>query len=221
MSRPICLLLIHGFGGTTQEIAPLARQLEQRGLTVAMARLAGHGEPGSPIDNLSCGQWVASVRNQVQRLSRDYRVIPVGFSMGGLIAVTLYSEQPFDGMVFVNTPIYFWNLPQLVKNLLCDFSGACRYYAGSAGRVTPYTMVQFLRLLLQAQGLFPQVDCPGLVVQSQDDESVWPASADFISKRLGQPPERYRAAGGHQVLKNPYQCQAIADRIAALCSLLE
>lgn len=223
MEKPLCLLLIHGFGGSTLEVQPLADLLHAHGYTCHLAQLAGHGEEQKAIQNLRWQQWVDSVQADYQSLAKRYRVVVIGFSMGGLVAAMLNRTQSFAGMVFINTPIYFWHLPQVAKNLFTDFPHAAHYYfVKSAGRVTPYTMLQFLKLLQTAKPAFKEIHCPTLVVQADDDDSVWPQSACFICRQVGGYKQLYRThSGGHRVLLTPKECRGIADSIIAYLHRLE
>lgn len=215
MALPLRILLIHGFGGDEREVLPLARLLSQRGYDCHVVHLAGHGKDRTAIDNLPWGRWVESARQQVAALGAGHRVVLVGFSMGGLIGTILQGAHPFAAMVFINTPIYFWHLPQILKNFQRDFAAALhRYLIHSAGQVTPYTMWQFYKLLRYAKPLVSQVRCPALVVQADDDDSVWPCSASYIRDHLTGSVTLFRVkAGGHRVLAHTTACAQIARQV--------
>lgn len=216
--KPLLVLLIHGFGGGAYEVAPLASLLEADGIPCRIVRLAGHGPGKTPIEPLPYHAWIDSARRAYAALRPHYRVFCVGFSMGGLIAAQLNYERPFAGLALISTPIYFWNLPQVARNLQADFSAeARRYLIESYGRTPLPAMLQFLRLRAAVAGKFSHINCPVLIAQAMDDDTVWPQSAEYLARRVRGPHMVYRAlSGGHLLLCDPYECAEIARRLRIL-----
>lgn len=156
-------------------------------------------------------------------------VVVIGFSMGGLIAFQLASSQ-FAGsqtansmpdsqtansltgspkirsILTINTPIYYWNLLQVAKNLLDDLSHlrldhTQRYLRAKDNSPIP-AMLEFLKLLRNTKRLLPQVNCPALILQAKDDDTVRLSSVNYLLSHLGssQKSAKFIGRGGHLIL---------------------
>ncbi len=97
---PLGALLIHGFMGLPQELQPLGESLAARGLTVGSVLLAGHGQHPEKLAGVRWRTWYASAREALQQLqARCERVIVIGYSMGGLLALRLAAHERIDGVI--------------------------------------------------------------------------------------------------------------------------
>ncbi|MGV4924103.1 alpha/beta fold hydrolase [Streptomyces sp. BHT-5-2] len=86
------LLLIHGFGGTAAHWEPLMGALPPRFHAVALD-LPGHGTHRMPVDTpLSAVR--ACLVDALERLGVTGPVVPVGHSLGGLVALDLAGAEP-------------------------------------------------------------------------------------------------------------------------------
>lgn len=200
-------LLLHGFGGGPYELDRLAQRLEDMGYSVSCPILAGHEDIPRGLARTTSSQWIQSAETALLDLgvpSED--VLVVGFSMGGLIAASLSERYSYKGMITINTPIDFWNLPQVAANLFHDVKTRStvylRRYLNAKGNSPVPAMIQFTRLLRRGKRCFPYVVCPLLVLQTKDDDTVGMRSPEFIYRNAGTRKKSigYFSKGGHGVL---------------------
>lgn len=208
-------LLIHGFTGCRNDLAPLRERLDQLGYKVSAPVLKGHETSSCELKTASRYDWVACAQDALDDLrSSCLSVIVIGFSMGGLLAANLCQSNDFDGIVFINTPVYYWGLGRMVSDLHSNFKPSLKKYA-YAFRNTPFhAMLEFQLLLSKTKSIFQNVKCRSLVVQSADDDVVNPKSAEYIFSRLqGQKEIKIVPQGKHVVL--------LSDRSAQVCSYVQ
>ncbi|MDL2273787.1 alpha/beta fold hydrolase [Oscillospiraceae bacterium OttesenSCG-928-G22] len=185
------VVILHGFAGGPHETDVLQRYLEERNYPVISPVLAGHG--GTRRDLLRHGpeEWIASAKRQAEALCAAYGPpVLIGFSMGGLIAANLFSEVGARALVTVNTPIYFWNIPQIARNIQSDLQtgqrGHIEHYRSSVGKVPVRYALRFLMLLKKTKPIFWELSCDALVLQCMDDDTTWPKSAEYIKNCIGK-----------------------------------
>lgn len=205
------VLLLHGFGGGIHEVTPLAKRLEVEGYRVYCPILAGHDKIPEKLKKVKYKQWIKSAEGSLSRIGVDpAEVVVIGFSMGGLLAAQLSRTYRFRAVVTINTPVDFWNLPQVGKNLMQDLCSRStrnvrRYLA--AKRRSPFkAMLQFRMLLEDTKKYFSRIHCPVLVIQTLDDDTVGMKSPEFIYRNVSSKERAiaYFEHGGHGVLRSPW-----------------
>lgn len=88
------VLCLHGFSGTPYEVKPIALELNRRGYRVLCPLLIGHGRGNDALANSRWEDWLISAKFAFDKLARDWdKVMIVGFSMGGLLALKLAHER--------------------------------------------------------------------------------------------------------------------------------
>lgn len=198
-------MIVHGFAGSMNEIKYLAEYLLARGLDVHTVLLAGHGGTKKELKKSSCQDWINSVGSAVTALRQEYRrIFLIGFSMGGLINAHFAPLPEVGKVVFINTPIYFWNLKIIATDII---SGIHRrsfdkiaYYKKSVLGASIKSGVDFLKILLMSKKKIASVKKPALVVQCVNDESVYYRSAEYIKNKIGSCADlKYYQGGCHQV----------------------
>lgn len=210
-------LVLHGFGGGPYEVAPLAAHLEALGYEVAMPVLAGHTSTSQAMRKATYRDWIASAEGEVIRLHESGKeIVIIGFSMGGLLAFHLASIHPVRAIVTINTPIYYWNLRQVMRNLDEDrrkrsLANTKRYLEAKKSSPIP-SMFQFLRLLHQTKKKLPEVSCPLLVIQAEDDDTVRRRSVGYIRTHSASKEvmTRFFPEGGHVILLSPQAHEVIS-----------
>ena len=90
------VLLVHGFGDTTQSVRRLAEDLHVRhGWTVRAMLLPGHGRTLADFDAVGSDQWRAAVHEEYVALCASHAVVTmVGLSMGGALATIEAARYP-------------------------------------------------------------------------------------------------------------------------------
>lgn len=218
------VLIVHGFGGCRQEVLPLAQYLEERGLLVSVPLLPGHGNGRKDMGLAVRGQWLRTVGQAYEVLADQCeRVYVVGFSMGGLLSIRLLTEglpaelrrrDQLEGLVTVNTPVYYWNPRQILLNALRgDERSVLRRNRRTAGAYPLRAMWEFQMLLSETKGHFRRIQCPALIVQTADDDTVWPCSGDYLLRRMAGERRMVKLPrGGHQI----FQSSAAGDAFRAI-----
>jgi carboxylesterase len=101
---PHGVLVLHGFTGSPWSVRPLAESLANRGYTVELPLLPGHGTAIEDLVPMRWGDWTRAARAALDELSsRCASVGIVGLSMGGGLAIWL-AERTVDlaAVVVVN-----------------------------------------------------------------------------------------------------------------------
>ncbi len=191
------VLVVHGFGGTPAHLRMLGEHLNAGGYTVLGALLAGHGTDLEHMEDTGRRDWLDSTRGGFRALSEDCRRVHLfGFSMGGLLCLSLAGEESPASLTTLNTPIKLrdrrWPLTHLLRYVerfrMWESDGpepegeAARYavqYEGFSVRAA----VELLDLLRETKARLYEVTCPLLVIQSRVDESVRPISGEIIMRR--------------------------------------
>jgi len=105
---PVGVLLSHGFTGSPYSMVPWGRDLADRGYTVRVPRLPGHGTTWQQMNRTTWSDWYGALETELDIL-RDTceRVVVGGLSMGGCLALRLAEQRPHDvdAVVVVNPAI--------------------------------------------------------------------------------------------------------------------
>lgn len=225
--KPKCLI-IHGFGGGLYEVEPLASYLASLGYEVVCPVLKGHGLSRKEMSKAKYKEWIASAEQELIKLRESGdEIILIGFSMGGLIAFNLACTYKIQAIVTINTPIFFWNIYQVFRNLTADIANKnlnhCQRYLRARNNSPFLSMVQFLRLLHKTKPRLKEIDCPLFIIQAKDDDTVRRKSVDYMNGHVSSAHKRikYFPEGGHLILLSPTAKQvmtAVEDFIKTIFS---
>ncbi|HEY4182743.1 MAG TPA: alpha/beta fold hydrolase [Kofleriaceae bacterium] len=92
---PLGVVVVHGFTATPFEVAYLGKKLGERGFSVAVPLLPGHGTTVEDLDATTWHQWADAVAAAVDRMAgKCDRVALVGSSLGGLLSLYTASRRP-------------------------------------------------------------------------------------------------------------------------------
>ena len=211
------ILLIHGFAGDVQEIKPLRDYLIRRDYVVASPLLPGHGKTKKELGKSTRYDWIDAVEKEYLDLMRECsKVVVIGFSMGGLLAVNLWNYG-FAGLITINTPVYYWNPKRIAINLISDFKVSGKRYLKASTDKSFSSMLEFQKLLTDTKPMFRNITCKTMVVQARDDDAVYYKSADYIFKRVSADKRIYKVPeGGHMIFQSESGqevCRMIEDFI--------
>ena len=115
-------LAIHGLGSGIHEMLPLAEYLNGIGYDASCPLLKGHSSTREDMKKATYKDWLASVESELLGADGNSdEVLLVGCSLGGLIALNLACKyRKVKAVVTINTPIFDFNIGQLIVNLMAD-----------------------------------------------------------------------------------------------------
>jgi carboxylesterase len=191
------VLLCHGFTGSPQSLRPWAQYLAERGLTVSLPLLPGHGTRWQDMAVTGWQDWYAEVDRELRALREECeRVFVLGLSMGGALALRLAAKHgdAISGIVVVNPANKVHGaaahaLP-VARHLVRTTKGLANDIAKEGMDEVAYDRVplhaanslrNFLRIL---DGELPQVTQPLLLLHSPQDHVVPPADSARILGRV-------------------------------------
>ncbi|KUM82123.1 alpha/beta hydrolase [Streptomyces curacoi] len=190
------VLLCHGFTGSPQSLRPWAEYLAERGLTVSLPLLPGHGTRWEDLRLTGWQDWYAEVDRELRNLrDRCARVFVAGLSMGGALALRLAAKhgEGVAGVMVVNPANkvhgrYARTLPvsrhlvRTVKGITGDIAkGGVEVGYDRVPLHAAHSLRNFFRLV---DGELPQVTQPLLVLRSAQDHTVPAADSARILSRV-------------------------------------
>ncbi|MGW1894777.1 alpha/beta hydrolase [Streptomyces sp. NPDC002004] len=193
----IGVLLCHGFTGSPQSLRPWAEYLAERGLTVSLPLLPGHGTRWEDMQLTGWQDWYAEVDRELRALRDRCRTVFVcGLSLGGALALRLAAKHGDDiaGVVVVNPGnkvhgLAAYALP-VARHLVRTTKGIASDIAKEGSEEIGYDRVplhaahslrQFFKLV---DGELPQVTQPMLLLHSPQDHVVPPADSARVLSRV-------------------------------------
>ncbi|MFE1290127.1 alpha/beta hydrolase [Streptomyces sp. NPDC058751] len=191
------VLLCHGFTGSPQSLRPWAEYLAERGLTVALPLLPGHGTRWEDMQLTGWQDWYAEVDRELRALrGKCSRVFVFGLSMGGALALRLAARHGdgVAGVVVVNPlnkvhgatarllPVLRHLVPS-AKGIASDIAKEGSEEIGY-GRVPLHAAYSMHRLCGIVDAELPQVTQPLLLLHSLQDHVVPPADSARVLGRV-------------------------------------
>jgi len=215
-------LLIHGAGGSPEEMRPLAEHLFGQGLTVlgirlpldpaysdtgfteyakAIFRRGGRNHRGGSEADGS-GAWSACLANAEVALDTMLVYSPdtyvAGFSFGGTIALNLMQKFPVKGTILLAPGLF-----PAGGTRFAMFWAARRLMPGLTRKAMPVRsmMLDFTERTRANLGSGP-IENPMLVIQAADDPVISARGYQFLQKRASSPKSRFvlLGKGGHVIV---------------------
>lgn len=216
--KDLGFLIIHGFGGSIGEVQPLNKFLLDNGFLTACPTLKGHTGKRKDLKGISYSEWINSAEEGLMKLLEDReKIILIGFSMGGLIAVNLALKHKVCGIIMLNTPIYHWDIKIILFNIRDDFRkgkyDSLKFYAGASLSLPFSAMLNFKALLYKTKPLLTQIKCPILIAQGLRDDTVKHGSAKYIFNNVSSEKKKlsYYNNSNHMICKGQDQKELFND----------
>ncbi len=192
------VLLIHGFTGSTSEMAIIGNYFHQHGLTVLAPLLPGHGTTPEDLNTKRWQDWARHVEESLHQLSTECRsVFAVGLSLGALLSLYLAANHStVQGVVAYSPPLpianarsYLFPLKYLIpslpkpKNYFADPDAEAKLWDYAVAPLRAYyELLEFIRITKRD---LHRVQCPILVVHSTKDSIIHPRSARNVLEGVG------------------------------------
>ncbi len=179
MTRVLCL---HGLGGTGATMWPIVAACIDAGFTTLAPTLPGHGTDPTDLLGVTWTDWLDA--------AREWKAdVVIGQSMGACLALQLAAERRCDAVVCIN-PLAAD--PDAVEALVWRKSRRHLWIDVAASTVEEfaYERLPIDSLIAAAEGVasidLAAIDRPVLLITSDNDDVVDPASSDAIAAALNQ-----------------------------------
>ncbi len=202
-----CIFMIHGFTGSAPELYPLAKLLNDKGYSVIVHSLPGHGTSSlKALRKASAKDWINSVNDGYEKALTKYKKVYVfGYSMGGALAITLTKKHKVDGLILCEPALIPSNKFAWVAKILrftpvkfewqeTKFSfpdHAEKYWRGQKGYYLK-SVADLLTVAKKAKKLLPQVVCPVMMTWADKDESINKKGVDMIDEKIASNIKTYK-----------------------------
>ena len=194
----LACILVHGFTGVPFEMRPIGKMLMEHSISHSSILLPGHGETVEIMADSTWMDWYNAAKNETLKLREKYnKVVAIGFSMGGTLALNLAVENLVDGVVslagvakFVDKRMFLAKYVSKYKVVRKRKPQKAPYmylvedkYLGYANH--PYAGIYQLYLLIKymRKQLF-KVEVPSLLIHSKNDQVVPFENMNYIAKHL-------------------------------------
>lgn len=190
------VLCIHGYTGGPYEVEPFADFIEEHtDWTVKVPTLPGHGKT-LRLRRMKAEHWMMEAEMALRELKKEVdRVIIVGFSMGGLIAMYLALRYKVDRLVLLSAAAKYISAPQLlneIKETLADAAkgklGDNQFFQQYKYKLTHTPMgstAEFLKVVKMVEPHYRQIQVPVIIVQGKKDGIVPVSAAEHIFDNIG------------------------------------
>lgn len=219
------ILAVHGFTGSPAEFHRAGRALNQVGYTIDAIRLPGHGTTPERMLETGWSDWWQHVLDSYESLRlRGYdKIVVLGHSMGGLLALKLAMERPVDGIVSLAAPVYLWTRKTALAFLLRYIVDYVEKKPSAAQDIlnetwaysrAPVVCVISLRQLMRlVRRSLADVRAPIFIGQGTKDGTVRPRSALYIYERVssGIKDLRFYPRSSHALLLDRERENVYAD----------
>ncbi|MFZ3104205.1 MAG: alpha/beta fold hydrolase [Smithella sp.] len=199
------VLLIHGLMAAPEEVKEWAQFLHEKGLTVYVPRLSGHGTSSRDLSHRNYHDWLNSVDSGHAILKKCCKKILIaGFSTGAGLALQSVIMKPrdFEAVIAVSAPLKFKSFSSRFAEALNAFNHFCNHFGMGNLAVefmknnadNPHinyllcpvsAFVQVKKLMRKVRKSLPDINIPALVIQAKNDPKVAPQSGPAIFNLLG------------------------------------
>jgi carboxylesterase len=230
--KPLGVLILHGFTGSLDTVRPASSVAEKLGLPWRMPVMRGHGTRFEDLVGVVPHDWYEDAEAALlDLLGEVQKVVVVGLSMGGLVALNLAMEHAHSlaGLVLLTpalrfadplvplTPLIklffeFWDSPGSFNDPV--LAKACTNYA----RFPTATFSKLLDYSHEIERKLGEVRVPVTTLYSRKDKIIHPVIIKLLEDKLGTPDKQFVffEKSGHEMLQDCESAgvtQAIEDAL--------
>lgn len=190
------VLLCHGFASSPQSMRPWAERLAERGMTVSLPLLPGHGTTWPEMAATSWPDWYAELDLAAAKLAVGCSaVFAAGQSLGGCLALLLAQRRSdIRGVILVNPSLAAETrliyLTPLLRYIVPTTPGVTSDIKKSGVTETAYdrtplrAVTGLPRLWAAVRRGLPLMDVPVLAFRSTEDHATGPRSLHTLQSGL-------------------------------------
>lgn len=199
----IGILLVHGFTGTPASMRPWAHYFHDRGYTVSVPLIPGHGTTWHDLNHVRWQEWPEKVESELKKLRQKCsKVFICALSMGGgnSLYVIANNQELVDGLILVNPMIHIPGIQIKFVHLISRIQKS-RASVGDDIKKPGVTewgydalplkgVAQLYKYLKLARASLPSIKVPTLLFHSVDDHVLPVSNTEIIMKELGSADKR-------------------------------
>ncbi len=195
MDKKIGILLIHGYGGTCENMRPLKDFLEDKGFYVYCPTLRGHNAKPEDLLYVKYTDWIQDVETAYQNMEAECSNLFVcGLSMGGLLALILASRHKVESVITLAPSIFvkrfifkFAPIAFLFPKIMTPVGKSPDDPDIEGYKLVPAISGYNLYLLIKyTKGILGDIKMPVLIIQGGKDGMVL-SPIPYLKKHISSP----------------------------------
>ena len=224
-NKSVGVLLVHGFTGSPASMRPWAEYLNQKGYTVRVPLLPGHGTKPEDLNEVTWDQWPAKVEAELDELFKSCsKVFICGLSMGGgtTLNVATRLSKTLSGIILVNPMIHVAFIGPEVAYFLSRFQKLRKSVGDDIKRpgVTEWGydalptrgVYQLLKMLKYTRSRLHDVTVPMQLFHSVEDHTLPVSNTEIIMKSVGSRiKQRIELTNSYHVATLDYDAEIIFE----------
>lgn len=206
----IGILFLHGFTGSVRELQPFIYNLSQRRSDwhFAVPTLSGHGVKLN-LKGINASHWLSDVENAYRLLAKKVdKIVVVGFSMGGVLALYLALRYKVDRLVLLSPSLKYIDVKQLYiafiellnnrKKLTQQQITLLKQNIYQVQNMKIPTVLSFREVVNIVTPYITMIEQPVMIVQGMKDGLVPSETANLIYEKIASKEKKiYFSANGH------------------------
>jgi len=189
----IAYIVIHGFGGTPNDIKNIKKELILNGIDeqdIYTPLLKGHGIKGKIKIGTRYEDIITELKEYVDNNCNKYdKIYLFGYSMGGLVSMGLAINAKVDKLVLFNAPMHIWNFRNFLWTIKTKKPRQKVYHIKTVLSSLNYTKIrnsmELRRLRNYVRDNLKNITSDTYIIQSVRDYVAQPVSAEEIYNEIG------------------------------------
>jgi carboxylesterase len=224
-NKEIGVVLVHGYTGSPASMRPWAEYLNQKGYSVRVPLLPGHGTKPEDLNEIKWEQWPAKVESEIAQLQRTCtKIFVCGLSMGGgtTLHVATKASNKLSGIILVNPMIHVAFIGPKVAFFLSRFQKLRKSVGDDIKRqgVTEWGydalptrgVYQLLQMLKYTRERLHDVTVPMQLFHSVDDHTLPVSNTEIVMKGVGSRiKQRIELTNSYHVATLDYDAEIIFE----------
>lgn len=225
INQSVGIILVHGFTGTPASMRPWAHYLNERGYTVSVPLMPGHGTTWHDLNKVTWEQWPARIQIDIDQMKKKCdKIFICALSMGGgnSLYVAARNQDSVTGLILVNPMIHIPGIQIKFVNIISRIQKS-RASVGDDIKKPGVTewgydalplrgVAQLYKYLKLARAGLPMIKTPTLLFHSVDDHVLPVTNTDIIMSELGASEKRrIELANSYHVATLDYDAETIFE----------
>ena len=224
-NKEIGVVLVHGYTGSPASMRPWAEYLNQKGYSVRVPLLPGHGTKPEDLNEIKWEQWPAKVEAEIAELQRTCtKIFVCGLSMGGgtTLHIAAKASNKLSGIILVNPMIHVAFIGPKVAFFLSRFQKLRKSVGDDIKRpgVTEWGydalptrgVYQLLQMLKYTRERLHDVTVPMQLFHSVDDHTLPVSNTEIVMKGVGSRiKQRIELTNSYHVATLDYDAEIIFE----------